>query len=82
MHVHVQVQRGAEPLNHRDAPGLPFPTVQATNPVPSQPARHLGPQLALPGPVADTMLVPAPDVGWADDRSVAAAYGCTCRDRR
>ncbi len=34
--------------------------------------------LALPGPVATDapMVVPAPNVGWADDATVAAAYGC------
>ena len=39
----------------------------------------------LPGPTEDgTMLVPAPNVGWADDATVAAVYGCdTCeRSRR
>ena len=31
----------------------------------------------LPGPAEDgTVLVPAPNVGWADDATVAAAYGC------
>ena len=39
MHVHVQGQRGAEPLDHRDAPGLPLAAVQTTNPVPSPGAR-------------------------------------------
>jgi hypothetical protein len=41
---------------------------------------------ALPGPVEEgAVTVVAPNVGWADDATVAAAYGCeTCapRDRR
>lgn len=47
---------------------------------PAQPA-----PLALPGPVADEpAVVAAPNVGWADDATVAAAYGCDrCeRERR
>jgi hypothetical protein len=33
--------------------------------------------LALPGPVAEEpAIVAAPNVGWADDATVAAAYGC------
>lgn len=42
--------------------------------------------LALPGPVEEpgAIVVPAPDVGWADDATVAAVYGCDrCeRERR
>jgi hypothetical protein len=39
--------------------------------------------LALPGPVEEAVtVVPAPNVGWADDATVAAAYGCqACPDR-
>lgn len=55
----------------------PVRYVQVQPPAPS-PA-----PLALPGPVEDTTVrVAAPNVGWADDASVAAAYGCdTCAHR-
>ena len=38
--------------------------------------------LALPGPTeSGTMMVAAPNVGWADDATVAAAYGCDACQR-
>jgi hypothetical protein len=41
------------------------------------------PQGALPGPTeAGTVLVAAPNVGWADDATVAAAYGCDLCERQ
>lgn len=49
----------------------------AVQPAPAAP-------LALPGPVATDpapVVVPAPNVGWADDATVAAAYGCDRCDR-
>ena len=51
-----------------------------------QPPVQAQPPLALPGPVEDsTVRVVAPNVGWADDATVAAAYGCdacACKGRR
>ena len=58
----------------QDAPLRYVEVQQQPAPAPAVPA--------LPGPAPSTMLVAAPDVGWADDRSVAAAYGCQCRERR
>jgi hypothetical protein len=58
----------------QDAPLRYVEVQQQPAPAPAPPA--------LPGPAPNTMLVAAPDVGWADDRSVAAAYGCQCRERR
>ena len=40
---------------------------------------------ALTGPTADDaapMVVPAPNVGWADDATVAAVFGCECERTR
>jgi hypothetical protein len=47
-----------------------------------QPAPQAAP-LALPGPAEEVVtMVPAPNVGWADDATVAAAYGCQpCAER-
>ena len=50
-----------------------------------QPAQALVPQqasLALPGPTEPSaMMVAAPNVGWADDATVAATYGCDACER-
>lgn len=59
-------------FRRRDVP-IRYVTVQP-------PAALPGPApLALPGPVEqqpEPMVVAAPNVGWADDATVAAAYGC------
>lgn len=65
-------------LFHRRDEPIRYVTVQPPQlPAPVTP-------LALPGPVApEPAVVPAPNVGWADDATVAAAYGCeTCEKER
>ena len=70
-------------LFRRRQPEEPIRYVQVV-----QPAQAVAPQpapLALPGPTEPSaMMVAAPNVGWADDATVAAAYGCDAcaRSRR
>lgn len=61
-------------FRRRDAP-IRYVTVQPPAALPAAPA-----PAQLPGPVAEPqpMVVAAPNVGWADDATVAAAYGCDC----
>jgi len=63
----------------RDAAPAPAAPV-APAPAPAAP-------LALPGPVAappdeESFVLPAPNVGWADDRDVATVLGCEPCERR
>jgi len=56
--------------------------VQAAPAVVAQPVAAVPVQRALPGPTAaQPMVVQAPNVGWADDETVAIALGCeSCRE--
>jgi hypothetical protein len=51
-----------------------------------EPVRYVQVQApsALPGPVEQpaAVVVPAPDIGWADDATVAAVYGCDPCERQ
>ena len=63
----------------------PIRYVQVIQQAPSAPPGTAQPPLALPGLAEpSTMMVAAPNVGWADDATVAATYGCDAcaRSRR
>jgi hypothetical protein len=69
--VNAAKQAMAEPSGGR--PG-PFAALRR----PTEPVRHV----PVVAPSGETAVVTAPNVGWADDASVAAAFGCACCERR